>query len=50
MVRYRRSFIPGGTYFFTVTLADPDILGSRIKTRMGPFNASLRAKRSNPES
>jgi putative transposase len=22
MVRYRRNFIPGGTYFFTVTLAD----------------------------
>ncbi len=22
MVRYRRSFVPGGTYFFTVTLAD----------------------------
>src|SRR5437762_1905765 len=22
MVRYRRSFIPGGTFFFTVTLAD----------------------------
>jgi putative transposase len=22
MVRYRRNFIPGGSYFFTVTLAD----------------------------
>jgi len=22
MVRYRRNFIPGGTWFFTVTLAD----------------------------
>jgi putative transposase len=22
MVRYRRNFVPGGTYFFTVTLAD----------------------------
>ena len=22
MVRYRRNFIPGGTYFFTVTLRD----------------------------
>jgi putative transposase len=22
MVRYRRNFIPGGCYFFTVTLAD----------------------------
>jgi putative transposase len=22
MVRYRRTFVPGGTYFFTVTLAD----------------------------
>lgn len=22
MVRYRRSFVPGGTYFFTLTLAD----------------------------
>src|SRR5260370_30971401 len=22
MVQYRRNFIPGGTYFFTVTLAD----------------------------
>jgi REP-associated tyrosine transposase len=22
MVRYRRSFVPGGTFFFTVTLAD----------------------------
>jgi putative transposase len=24
MVRYRRNFIPGGTWFFTVTLADRD--------------------------
>src|SRR4051794_1875723 len=23
MVRYRRNFIPGGTFFFAVTLADP---------------------------
>jgi putative transposase len=22
MVRYRRNFVPGGTYFFTVALAD----------------------------
>jgi putative transposase len=22
MVRYRRNFLPGGTFFFTVTLAD----------------------------
>jgi putative transposase len=22
MVRYRRNFLPGGTYFFTVTLSD----------------------------
>jgi putative transposase len=22
MVNYRRNFVPGGTYFFTVTLAD----------------------------
>ena len=22
MVRYRRNFVPGGTYFFTVTLKD----------------------------
>jgi putative transposase len=22
MVRYRRNFVPGGTFFFTVTLAD----------------------------
>jgi putative transposase len=22
MVRYRRNFVPGGTYFFTVTLVD----------------------------
>jgi putative transposase len=22
MVRYRRNFVPGGSYFFTVTLAD----------------------------
>jgi putative transposase len=23
MVRYRRNVVPGGTFFFTVTLADP---------------------------
>jgi REP element-mobilizing transposase RayT len=32
MVNYRRNFVPGGTYFFTVTLADRSskILTDRI--------------------
>jgi putative transposase len=37
MVRYRRNFIPGGTFFFTVTLAD------RRSTALVDFIDRLRA-------
>src|SRR3954471_10084513 len=48
MVRYRRNFLPGGTYFFTVTLSDRgsaalvDHVGKlreafRVARREGPF-------------
>ncbi len=49
MVRYRRNFLPGGTFFFTVTLADRrssalveniDLLRSAFRTtrRERPFS------------
>ncbi len=43
MVRYRRNFIPGGTYFFTVPLADrrSEILVHHI----GALRSALRATR-----
>jgi REP-associated tyrosine transposase len=46
MVRYRRNFIPGGTYFFTVTLSDrrSQILVDRIGTLRAAFR-SARQKR-----
>jgi putative transposase len=43
MVRYRRNFVPGGTYFFTVTLAD-----RRARTpvdHVGALRAALRTTR-----
>jgi putative transposase len=49
MVRYRRNFVPGGTYFFTVTLEDQDSAALveqitalrtafRVTRRERPFN------------
>src|ERR1700728_2577193 len=43
MVRYRRNFVPGGTYFFTVTLAD-----RRARTlvdHVGALRAAFRTAR-----
>jgi putative transposase len=42
MVRYRRNFIPGGTYFFTVTLADrrSRILVDRIASLRHAFRVT----------
>ena len=37
MVRYRRNFVPGGTYFFTVTLVDrpwEDALQTVLRAKM----------------
>jgi putative transposase len=46
MVRYRRNFIPGGTYFFTVTLADrcSNALVDHIGTLRSAFRTARRAR------
>ena len=46
MVRYRRNFIPGGTYFFTVTLADrgSKILVDYIGALRSAFRTARRAQ------
>jgi putative transposase len=46
MVRYRRNFIPGGTYFFTVTLADRSsaALVNQIDALRGAFRAARRER------
>jgi putative transposase len=46
MVRYRRNFIPGGTYFFTVTLADrrSTALVDHIVGLRSAFRAARRAR------
>jgi putative transposase len=46
MVRYRRNFIPGGTYFFTVTLADrrSALLVEHIDTLRAAFRAGRRER------
>jgi putative transposase len=48
MVRYRRNFLPGGSYFFTVTLADrrstalvEHVGASRTAFRKGHFSSGL---------
>jgi putative transposase len=40
MVRYRRNFVPGGTYFFTVTLADRT--ASLLTERIDALGAAFR--------
>ena len=41
MVRYRRNFVPGGTYFFTVTLADRrSTVVDQIELLRGAFSAA----------
>ena len=42
MVRYRRNFVPGGTYFFTVTLADrrSRMLVEHVRTLRHAFRIS----------
>jgi putative transposase len=46
MVRYRRNFVPGGTYFFTVTLADrrSTALVDHIAALRSAFRAARRAR------
>jgi REP-associated tyrosine transposase len=43
MVRYRRNFIAGGTYFFTATLADRT--SSALIDHIGALRAAVRATR-----
>ncbi|MGE9010022.1 REP-associated tyrosine transposase [Leptospira interrogans] len=43
MVGYRRNFIPGGTYFFTVTLADRR--SKMLVDQIGSLRSALRAAR-----
>ena len=43
MVRYRRNFVPGGTYFFTVTLADRTSLA--MVDHVGALRAAFRIAR-----
>ena len=43
MVRYRRNFVPGGTYFFTVTLADRT--SSAIVHHLGALRIAFRIAR-----
>jgi putative transposase len=43
MVGYRRNFIPGGTYFFTVTLEDRR--SKMLVDRIGRLRSALRAAR-----
>jgi|SRR5690349_3299174 putative transposase len=46
MVRYRRNFVPGGTYFFTVTLADrrSNFLVDHIVALRSAFQATRRKR------
>jgi putative transposase len=46
MVGYRRNFIPGGTYFFTVTLADrrSDALVDHIGALRDAFRTARRER------
>jgi putative transposase len=46
MLRYRRNFLPGGTYFFTVTLADrsSDALVHHIDALRDAFRATRRER------
>jgi putative transposase len=44
MVRYRRNFVPGGTFFFTVTLADRR--SSVLIEHVAALRAAFRAARS----
>lgn len=43
MVRYRRNFVPGGTYFFTVTLADR--ASSALVDNVGALRKAFRIAR-----
>ena|SRR5688572_13440162 len=43
MVGYRRNFVPGGTYFFTVTLADRH--ASLLVAHVGALRSAFRAAR-----
>jgi putative transposase len=43
MVRYRRNFVPGGTYFFTVALADRT--SSALVDDVGALRAAFRIAR-----
>src|SRR6266481_5128479 len=43
MVRYRRNFVPGGTFFFTVTLADRR--SSALVDHVDALRAAFRACR-----
>jgi len=43
MVRYRRNYVPGGTYFFTVALADRR--SCLLVEHIGPLRAAFRAAR-----
>jgi putative transposase len=46
MVKYRRNFLPGGTYFFTVTLADrrSEALVDNIDALRGAFRVARRER------
>lgn len=44
MVRYRRNFVPGGTYFFTVTLGDRT--SSALVDHVGALRGAFRIARS----
>jgi len=44
MVRYRRNFVPGGTYFFPVTLADRQ--GSTLVQHISALREAFRTARS----
>src|SRR3990172_4650216 len=43
MVRYRRNFVPGGTFFFTVTLADRT--SSAMVQHVGDLRTAFRIAR-----
>jgi putative transposase len=46
MVRYRRNFVPGGTYFFTITLADrrSEALVDHIGALLSAFRVARRER------
>jgi putative transposase len=46
MVRYRRNFVPGGIYFFTVTLADrrSKVLVDHVESLRDAFRAARRER------